>query len=146
MFDKYINYNKVAEEMIRNREDNLLTLKSLSYQYDEISKDDGLKGIQYDKAHIKKSPTSDAIINLIIQKEALKKKIDDLSSENKLYDYAWAHLTNEERRILEVFFSGSIKKRQHAVDLLCEEFEREPATIYRKKDEAVIRFKKLLFG
>lgn len=35
MFDKYINYNRIAEDMIRNREDNLAALESLTEQYAE---------------------------------------------------------------------------------------------------------------
>lgn len=146
MFDKYINYNRIAEEMIRSREDNLSALTSLKDQYREILNDDGLKSIEYDKENVQKSIKNDAIVNLIIQKEAIKKRIDDLDVEKKLYDHAWEHLTKEEKRILQVFFMMGIKKRQEAVDILCEELEREPATIYRKKDEAISRFKKLLFG
>ncbi|MEA4986534.1 MAG: hypothetical protein VB095_00515 [Anaerovorax sp.] len=145
MFDKYINYNRIAEEMIRNREDNLSALESLKEQYQEIMNDKGLKSIQCDKDRVQKSITNDAVINLVIQKETVKKRIDELNAERKLYDHAWKRLTEEEKRILEVFFkTGS--KRQDALDILCEELEREPATVYRKKDEAVKRFKKLLFG
>ncbi|MHC1723269.1 MAG: hypothetical protein AB9836_08715 [Aminipila sp.] len=146
MFDKYINYNRVIEEMIINREDNLSALESLKNQYEELLNDDGLRAIQYDKDHVQKSIKNDAVINLIIQEETVKKRMEELDAERKLYDHAWEHLTKEEKRILEVFFKSGIKKRQDAVDVLCEELEREPATIYRKKDEAVNRFKKLLFG
>ena len=146
MFDKYINYNKVVEEMIRNRGDNLIALESLKGQYEEILHSEGLKSLQYDKEHVQKGITNDAIINLIIQKETVKKRIEDLNAEKRLYDHAWENLTKEEQRILQVFFTVGIKKRQDAVDILCEELEREPATVYRKKDEAISRFKKLLFG
>lgn len=146
MFDKYINFNKVVEDMIRNREDNLAALKSLKEQYEEIVNDEGLKSAQSDKVHVQKGITNDAIINLIIQKETVEKRMEDLEAERKLYDHAWQNLTVEEKRVLQVFYTMGIKKRQDAVDILCEELEREPATIYRKKDEAVSRFKKLLFG
>lgn len=146
MFDKYINFNRVVEDMIRNRADNLAALKSLKEQYEEIVSDKGLKSVQLDKEHVQKGITNDAIINLIIQKETVEKRMEDLEAERKLYDHAWQNLTEEEKRILQVFYTMGIKKRQDAVDILCEELEREPATIYRKKDEAVSRFKKLLFG
>ncbi len=146
MFDKYINFNRVVEDMIRNREDNLAALKSLKEQYEEIVNDEGLKSAQSDKVHVQKGITNDAIINLIIQKETVEKRMEDLEAERKLYDHAWQNLTAEEKRVLQVFYTMGIKKRQDAVDILCEELEREPATIYRKKDEAVSRFKKLLFG
>nr|WP_315021551.1 hypothetical protein [uncultured Aminipila sp.] len=146
MFDKYINFNRVVEDMIRNREDNLAALKSLKEQYEEIVNDEGLKSVQSDKEHVQKGIANDAIINLIIQKETVEKRMEDLEAEKKVYDHAWQNLTEEEKRILQVFYTMGIKKRQDAVDILCEELEREPATIYRKKDEAVSRFKKLLFG
>ncbi len=40
MFDRYINYNRIAEDMIKNREDNLAALESLQEQYAELKEKD----------------------------------------------------------------------------------------------------------
>lgn len=145
MFEKYINYNQVAEEMIRNREDNLAALTSLCEQFSELEQSEGFRSMSFDNDRVQKSIVGDAVINMAIRRESLKSQISDLDLERKLYDKAWDHLSDEERQVLEIFFKKGMKK-QDAIDCLCETFEREPATIYRRKDSALKRFKQLLFG
>ncbi len=88
---------------------------------------------------------NDAMVNHAIQKEAIKKKLNELRAECKLFDKAWGYLTEEEQIVLKAFCSQEVKK-QEAVDLVCEEIHCERATAYRKKDAALGRFKKLLFS
>lgn len=145
MFEKYINYNQIAEDMIRNREDNLAALTSLWEQLAELQETEGLKGVSLENTRVQQSALPDMVVNMAIRSESLKSRIDDLDLERKIYDKAWDHLKEEERQVLDVFFKRGMKK-QEAIDLLCETFEREPATIYRKKDAALKRFKQLLFG
>ncbi|WP_206460468.1 hypothetical protein [Anaerovorax sp. IOR16] len=145
MFDKYINYNRITEDMIRNREDNLTALESLTEQYAELIAKDGVGAISYEKERVQVSLKNDAMVNNAIQKEAIKKKLDELNTECKLFEKAWKHLTMEERQVLEVFCSQDLKK-QDAIDVICEQLHCERATAYRKKDAALGRFKKLLFA
>lgn len=145
MFDKYINYNRIAEDMIRNREDNLAALESLKEQYAELMQKDGVGAVSYEKERVQVSLKNDAMVNHAIQKEAVKKKLDELGTECRLFDKAWTHLTEEEKEVLRVFCNQDIKK-QDAIDLVCEQMHCERATAYRKKDAALGRFKKLLFS
>ncbi|WP_130862395.1 hypothetical protein [Bacilliculturomica massiliensis] len=145
MFERYINYNQIAEEMIRSREDNLAALASLWEQFEEMEEAGGLRGVSCENDRVHDNKISDMVANLAMRREAVRSRIEDLDRERKIYDMAWSHLNDDEREVLDVFFKRGMKK-QDAVDLLCESFEREPATIYRKKDAALKRFKKLLFG
>lgn len=145
MFDKYINYNRIAEDMIRSRDDNLAALESLTEQYAELLEDDGVGAIRYDKEPVQTSPTDDALINVAIQRETVKKRMDELNIERKLYDKAWNRLIAEEKQVLEVFLKSGMVK-QDAVDLICNMYRCERTTAYRKRDAAIKRFKKLLFG
>jgi len=70
MFDKYINYNRIAEDMIRNREDNLAALESLKEQYAELMQKDGVGAVSYEKERVQVSLKNDAMVNHAIQKEA----------------------------------------------------------------------------
>lgn len=145
MFDKYINFNRVAEEIIKNHDDNMQALESLREQYEKLNNENGVSAIQYDSEPVQTSPTADAIINTVMQKEMVKKRMNELESENRLYIKAWRRLSSEEQQVLETFFAKGFR-RQDAVDLLCEQFHCEKTKIYEMKTRAVKRFKRLLFG
>lgn len=145
MFDKYIDYDSVVRKMIERREDNIAALQSLTDQYAELMVDDGVTAIQYDAVAVQTSPTADGMINKAIQREAVKNRLEELEKEQLIFDRAWDRLTDDERYILDTFYMQGLKPGD-AVDLLCQGCEREKSTVYRKKDAALSRFKRLLFG
>lgn len=145
MFDKYIDYDGVVCKLITQHEDHMAALQSLTEQYAEILEDDGVNAIQYDRASAKTNKIDDHLLNRIIQKEAVKNRLEELEKEQRVFNMAWDRLTPDEKTVLETFFMRGMRK-QDVVDILCESLHCESATVYRKKDAALKRFKCLLFG
>ena len=67
MYDKYINFNQIVEDMIRNHSDNLMALESLEEMYAELKLNDGVRAIQYDSDRVQTSVNADEMVNLAIQ-------------------------------------------------------------------------------
>lgn len=145
MLWKYIDFESVAIKMLEQHQEDENRLQRLMEQYREIEQDDGVKAVQYDRSSIKSGLNTDKIVNQIIKKETVKQEIDELEKERKVFNLAWNQLTTEERQVLETLFMQGLKK-QDAINLLCEQLACEIATVYRRRGEAVGRFKKLLFG
>lgn len=145
MYDKYINFNQIVEDMIRNHSDNLMALESLEEMYAELKLNDGVRAIQYDTDRVQISVNADEMVNLAIQKEMLEKRIKELKEEERIFKKAWDALSIEEQQVLDLFLRAGIRK-QEAVDMICDRLHCERATVYRRKDLAVRRFKRLMFG
>ena len=145
VYDKYINFNQIVDDMIRNHSDNLMALESLEEMYAELKLNDGVRAIQYDSDRVQTSVNADEMVNLAIQKEMLEKRIKELQEEERIFKKAWDALTQEEQQVLDLFLRTGIRK-QEAVDMICDRLHCERATAYRRKDLAVRRFKRLMFG
>ena len=145
MYDKYINFNQIVEDMIRYHNDNVIALNSLEEMYAELKLNDGVKAIQYDSGPVQTSVNADGMVNLAIQKEMLEKRIKELREEDRVFRNAWEALDEEEQQVLDLFLKTGIRK-QDAVDAICDKLHCERATAYRRKDLALKRFKRLMFG
>lgn len=145
MFNKYINYDKIVEEMIREHTDNLAALESLRQRYEELEQSEGLKALRYDGVSVKTSGVSDKVVDLAIQREALQTQIRDLEMERQLFQQAWNRLSDDERRVLETFFMQDLSS-EDAAAILMEHLCCERATIFRKRKDCLKRFKRLMFG
>lgn len=145
MFDKYINYDRVAEEMLRNREDNLVALASLWDQWAEVDPEHSIGAIQYDQDPVQRSPKDDSMANELIQREALRTRIRDLENERRMFDRAWAKLSDDEKQILTISYMQGLRTKD-AIDVICQSFHYERTKAYAMRHDALRRFKKLLFG
>lgn len=143
MFEKYVNWDCVAIEMLQHRAENMIALTNLMEEYASVS--DGLGAVDYSKDRVDSTP-DDGMINKYIQKESIKEKIQGLVKEDKQYTRAWEALTDDERRILTEFFQRGRRPAQVAVDTLCDVYGYERASIYRLRRHALDRFKRLLVG
>jgi hypothetical protein len=149
MLEKYIDWDKVIIELLRNRKDNQIAMENLRDQYRTISKAMEVAGVSdYSKDRIIGTAVKkqDAMVNQLLQKEAIETKLRELIREEKQYQRAWEGLGQEDRCILQEFFQGEHRSAQQAIDHLCDQYGYERATIYRMRAAALKRFKRLLAG
>lgn len=145
MWNKYIDYDKVAAEMIRCHEDNVSALASLREQEEELGDNDSLRAIRYDKEPVQTSPTADAIVNEVIRRESIQERVKDLEAENQRFEKAWDLLTEKERVILETCYMRGMRTND-AIDMITAQYCCVQSTAYEWKRAAIQRFKRLLFG
>ena len=67
MFEKYVNWDRVAIEMLQHRDENMIALTNLMEEYASVS--DGLGAVDYSKDRVDSTP-DDGMINKYIQKES----------------------------------------------------------------------------
>ncbi len=144
MLEKYINWDRVAIEMIRHREENVVALMNLREEYASIT--DGLGAIDYGADRVSASPENDGMVNRCIQKASIEERIRELVREERQYLRAWEALTEDERRILTEFFQRGRRPAQKATDTLCDVYGYERTKIYGLRRDALKKFKRLLVG
>lgn len=141
---KYVNWNQAAERMIRAHEDNMTALEIKREQLKEMeAATGGLKAIQYDKDRVQTTPTSEGMVNALIQKEELRQAVRDLETENRLYTRAWGMLADDEKNVLRVFFQQGLSK-EDAVCMIGEQYECERTKVYDMRRSSLQRFKQFL--
>lgn len=144
MFEKYINWDRVAIEMLRQKDENDVALMNLREEYATIT--DGLGAVDYGADRVNASPDNDGMINRYIQKASIEEKIRELVREERMFSRAWDALTEDERRILTEFFRKSGRPIKQSVDILCDVYGYERTKIYNLRRDALHRFKRLLVG
>ena len=145
MFEKYINWEDVAVRTLRRHNDNLVALTNLREEYLAIT--DGLGAVDYARDRVDSSGDGDsAVINRLFHREALESKIKALEHEERQYGRAWAALTDDERRILTEFFQRGRRRAEDAADAICDYYDCDRSTAFRKRKNAIERFRRLLVG
>lgn len=149
MLEKYIDWDKVIIELLRNRKDNEIALLNLREQYRALTQAMQSPSIpDCSKECIVKTEGKhqDAMVNQLLQKETIESKIRELLREDKRYLRAWEGLMEEEQSVLQEFFQSGHRSAQEAIDYLCDQYGYERATIYRMRANALKKFKRLLAG
>lgn len=141
MLDRYIIID--IDQMITDYEDNKVSLEALREQYHELC-EKGIGSIDCSKDRVQTSPTNDGMINTMVRKETLEHQIEEYTLFFTVYDPAWGKLTEEEKFILMQFVMH--RRKQMAIDNICERFGIEIAEAYRRKNSASNRFRRLMFG
>ena len=144
MFEKYINWDRVAIEMLQHRDENAVALANLREEYASVS--DGLGAVDYSKDRVASTASDDGMINKYIQKASIEERIKELVREDRQFSRAWEALTEDEQRILTEFFQRGRRPMQDAIDILCEMYGYERRKIYYMRREALSKFKRLLVG
>lgn len=143
MLERYIKYD--IERMVREYEDNKATLVSLKEQYNEVCEFE-ISGVAYDKDRVQTSPTGDGLTNQVIRRMELEWKINGAEQFLSMYQCAWDRLTDKERFILSEFYKAGYETRQEAIDSVSDAYEVDRSQVYRLKDEAIDRLKRLMFA
>lgn len=89
------------------------------------------------------SGRENALLNNIVSRQLLQKSLQETAEAVKRVDGALAALTADDRRILECIF---INPRKGAVSQLSSELNIEEKTVYNRRNDALYRFAKAMFG
>ena len=143
MLDRYIIID--IEQMIADYDDNQTSLEAIREQYNELC-EKGVGSIDYAKDRVQISPTDDGMANQIARKEDLQEKIDGYTRFFAIYDPAWERLTEQEKYILTEFCKIKYKRKQDAIDNVCEKYGIEVSRAYALRRNALVRFRRLMFG
>jgi hypothetical protein len=144
MLDRYITYR--VDRMIADYEDNKATLEALREDYGEICENLGAKGINYEKDRIQTDVKDDAIANWLVHKAGIEEKINGYANLLTKYETAWNRLTDKEKHILTEFYQIPYERRQAAIDAVCDAYGVDRSQAYNLKNDAIRRFKVLMFG
>lgn len=85
----------------------------------------------------------DMLVYNIAKREELKHNLSIARREVKLTEKGLDALTEEEQRILELFF---IRRPDNHIEKLCDELFTSKTELYRRKDEALKNFTIAVYG
>ena len=101
-------------------------------------------GARTDKIAVKNSGSGeDALINNIVRREELMLALEQTKHWVSRVERGLAALGEEEQLILNMLFIQPVKGN---ADRLCELLCVEQASVYRRRDKALLRFTKALYG
>ena len=89
------------------------------------------------------SKREDALINNILHRKELEETLKQVKLWLTTTDRAMSVLSSEEKLILHRLL---IYPQPRAIEQLCQEFEIEQSTLYRRRDHALYRFTLALYG
>ena len=78
----------------------------------------------------------DEVVATLRQVQKDRKEISRLQARLAAFEKAWRTLSREEQEIIHRLV---VDNCQGQVDWLCEEFDIEPSTVYRRRDKALMR-------
>ena len=85
----------------------------------------------------------DALLSAIVYRDELQSRLEEAKKTVCVISRALAALDEEETRILELMY---IHRRKNAVADLCDEMFVEQATVYRKRNIALEKFVRAIYG
>ena len=90
-------------------------------------------------------PVEDKALRCIEEVDLLKERYRQAMEYMEWFEPAWNELTDDERYVLETFYSGH-DDVQGAVYEVSDHFQIERSTAYNRKNRALARLQVLLFG
>jgi hypothetical protein len=149
IFIKYLDKRKGTIEAIKDY-DNMQfiidrTENDIKDAYEDMTslKSVNLNGLP--KAHNPKAG-EDSIINSIEKISVLETRYDDAMEYMKWFGPAWQRLSEDERYILKTFYNSRYGERLDAIYDICEKLGIERTTAYKRKNKALTKLEKMLFG
>ena len=102
-------YYKSVEKLLYNYNMLKINIEILSHQLEELKKEEGMKGIDYDDVKISKtnkfhSQTEEMAINNIGLEELINKKKEELQSKLDMLDRLTEGLNDIERDIIRMYY------------------------------------------
>jgi len=128
----YVDWDKAAEELLKASENNKRVLESVKLM---------LNALELKLSH---EISEDKKTDLLLEKRELNSRIQQLEEEIKVFENAWHSLSDEDRIVLEELYTKCPRDKMAAVYNACDRLGCEQASIYRRKNEALKRFKKLI--
>ena len=108
----------------------------------------GVRGISYDGMPKSHNPNAgeDRILNGLETIDILRERYRQATEFMKWFQPAWEKLTEEERMVLDTFYSETNAYGNSAADHIARYFGIEQTSAYKKKNRALDRLTMLLFG
>ena len=142
-----MNWQTVAVQRLRNYEAKKLSLETIAEQVKGLEAEfTGLRAATTDGMPISGTNANkreEMLVTNISKREELKRNYKIAKSEVNVTEKALEILTDQEKRILYVFF---INRPAGHVQLLCEELFVEKTKLYKMKDEALKKFTRACYG
>ena len=141
-----MNWKKEAENDLRSymrRKDSLQNIQDKIASLDDRMQ--SIRGGMSDATPVQggESRTQGNLINCIAEKERLGHTRAAVARLVKLVERGLAGLTDQERRVLELFY---IQRQDGYIERLMDELHVERAHVYRIKDAALYKFTVALYG
>ena len=141
-----MNYKQFAIDDLKNYEALRISLMNLPDKISEIqSRKTEIRSARTDGVPVKGG--GNAYEERILDCMVAEARLDVTLQRNKWrmndLERSLSHLTDEERRVLDLFY---MHHRSKCVDILCQELHYEKSQIYRIRDQALIRFTKMMYG
>ena len=113
--------------------------------YDKMS---SVSGVRYDgMPHVRNlHAAEDRIINAIDEIDVLKERYRQAVEYMDWFVPAWEQLSEDDRYVLDTFYSEDNEYGSSVVDDIAEYFHIERASAYRRKNRAIDKLTVLLFG
>lgn len=128
----YVNWDKAAEELLKASVNNRRVLESVKLM---------LTALEHRLDH---EIPDDKKTDLLLEKRELTSRIQLLEDDINVFDNAWYSLSADDKAVLEELYIKRPRDKMAAVYKACDRLGCEQASIYRRKNEALKRFKKLI--
>lgn len=142
-----MNWKREAADKLKNYEAYKLALESLPKEIKRLeSSFAGIRSATTDGTPVSGgggSTRADAMLSNIVHRDELKRRLKEARLWVSMVDKALAILTDEERLVLDRFYTHPAKGN---VGELCERLHVEQSTVYRKRENALRRFTIALYG
>lgn len=142
-----MNWQTVAVQRLRNYEAKKLSLETIAEQLKGLEAEfTGLRAATIDGMPISGTNSNkreEMLVSNISKREELKRNYKIAKGEVNVTEKALEILTEQEKRILYVFF---INRPAGHAQLLCEELFVEKTKLYKMKDDALKKFTRACYG
>lgn len=140
-----MNWKNEAVERLKRYESMKTAVRNMSDELQEASRvTPGFQTSQMDKVAVISSPSpDDSLMNNLVRKEELANALRQAKNWIRVTDRALGMLLPEEKLVLHRLY---IFPERGAIDRLCEELNYEKSSVYRKRDQALLRFTRALYG
>lgn len=141
-----MNWIKESESELRNYRKMRDAIKYMSEQIKNIDCEiTAIKSAKIDEDRVSGGTNTreDWIVDSIMKKSELELQTVIAQKNLKLVESGLCSVTNEERRILELFF---VDRPKNYIDILCDELGYEQSNLYYHKDIALRKFTLAVFG
>ena len=141
-----MNWRREAIDKLKNYEVHKLALENLPKEIKRLeSAYAGIRSATTDGTPVSGGGNTreDSMLSNIVHRDELKRRLKEARLWVVQVDKALAVLTEEERLVLDRFYTHPAKGN---VGELCERLHVEQSTVYRKRDNALRRFTIALYG
>lgn len=145
---KYLDKRSGTVQAIRDYESMRFIIDNTAQQVKEIhERMDTLASPQYDGVPHAKNPhaNEERIVHAIDDIDVLGERYRQAREYMDWFEPAWQELSDDERYVLETFYSEGCDATSSVYDI-CERFNIERTSAYKRKNRALQKLSVLLFG